>query len=244
VIESGLLPGAMEIMDALSIEAAEAAVKCGYPKGCAAVLIVELEGPRERVQYETRQLSEVIARTDPFAEHVATTLAERLAIWKGRKCVFSAVGHISPDFLVQDGVVPRNRLGEALVRIQQISRDVGIRVANVFHAGDGNLHPMILYDGNVAGEFDRAEEVCSRIIKVCIEMGGSITGEHGVGMEKREFLPDMFDPATVDLFHRIRRAFDPLEIANRGKMFPGADAPSLSMSGLHPLEKQGVISRE
>ncbi len=103
---------------------------------------------------------------------------------------------------------------------------------------------MILYDGNVEGEFDRAEEVCSRIIKVCIEMGGSITGEHGVGMEKREFLPDMFDPATVELFHRIRRAFDPLEIANRGKMFPGADAPSLSMSGLHPLEKQGVISRE
>ncbi|TWU33691.1 FAD-binding oxidoreductase [Novipirellula artificiosorum] len=244
VIESGLLPGAMEIMDALSIEAVEAAVGCGYPKGCEAVLIVELEGPRERVEFEKHQLDAVLRKTQSFSIHVAETEAERLRIWKGRKAAFSAAGRISPDFLVQDGVVPRKRLGEALTRIQQISRESGIRVANVFHAGDGNLHPMILYDGNREGELHRAEQVCSRIIRVCIEMGGSVTGEHGIGMEKREYLPEMFDPPTMALFHRIREAFDPQQIANRGKMFPDAEAPSLSMRGLHPLEKQGLISRE
>ena len=244
VIDSGLLPGAMEIMDALSIEAAEAAVQCGYPKGAAAVLIVELEGPRHRVEDETICLESVIAKTNPFAQHIATTEVERLNIWKGRKSAFSAVGRISPDFLVQDGVVPRKRLGEALVAIEEISRKSGIRVANVFHAGDGNLHPLILYDGNREGELHRAEEVCTEILNLCIAMGGSITGEHGVGMEKREYLPKMYDENTMELFHEIREAFDPKLVSNRGKMFPGSEAPSLSNSGLHPLEEAGVISRE
>lgn len=244
VIDSGLLPGAMEIMDALAIEAAEAAVACGYPAGAAAVLIVELEGPKDRIEHEKQQLNEILARTKPFAQRVAIDEADRLFIWKGRKSAFSAVGRISPDFLVQDGVVPRKRLGESLVRIEALSKEAGIRVANVFHAGDGNLHPLILFDGKQEGALERAEVLAGKIIRTCIEMGGSITGEHGVGMEKREYLPEMFDPNTIEMMHRIRHAFDPKTIANPGKMFPGKDAPSLGLSGLHPLEKAGVISRE
>jgi glycolate oxidase len=244
VIDSGLLPGALEIMDALSIEAAEAAVACGYPPGAAAVLIVELEGPRERIEYERDQLDQVLRETKPFAQRVAVDEADRLSIWKGRKSAFSAVGRLSPDFLVQDGVVPRKRLGEALVRIQQLSREAGIRVANVFHAGDGNLHPLIMFDGKEQGALQRAEELAAKLLRTCIEMGGSITGEHGVGMEKRNFLPEMFDEASVEMMDRLRRAFDPKLVANPGKMFPGKEAPALSSSGLHPLEKAGVISRE
>jgi glycolate oxidase len=244
VIDSGLLPGALEIMDALAIEAAEAAVACGYPPGAAAVLIVELEGPRERIEHEREQLDKIIAATNPFAQRVAVDEADRLFIWKGRKSAFSAVGRLSPDFLVQDGVVPRKRLGEALVRIEQLSRDSGIRVANVFHAGDGNLHPLIMFDGKEEGALHRAEELAAKLLRLCIEMGGSITGEHGVGMEKRDFLTEMFDEPTVEMMDRLRRAFDPKIVANPGKMFPSSEAPALSFSGPHPLEKAGVISRE
>ena len=244
VIDSGLLPGALEIMDALAIKAAEAAVACGYPPGAEAVLIVELEGTREKIAHEQHQLQEILADTGAFAQRVAVDDADRLSIWKGRKSAFSAVGRLSPDFLVQDGVVPRNRLGEALTRIQEMSREADIPVANVFHAGDGNLHPLIMFDGNVPGALEKAEALAGRLLKMCIQMGGSITGEHGVGMEKRDFLGDMFDDPTVALMHRIRRAFDPAEISNPGKMFPGEEADALSMHGLHPLEKAGVISRE
>lgn len=244
IIDSGLLPGAIEIMDALAIEAAEAAVACGYPPSAAAVLIVELEGPREKIEVEREQLEEILRQTHPFAQRVAVDEADRLSIWKGRKSAFSAVGRISPDFLVQDGVVPRKRLGEALVRIEQLSSEFGIRVANVFHAGDGNLHPLIMFDGKQPGALHRAEELAGQLLRLCIEMGGSITGEHGVGMEKRDYLTEMFDAPTVALMHRVRHAFDPKTISNPGKMFPGKDAPALSAQGLHPLEKAGVISRE
>ena len=244
VIDSGLLPGAMEIMDALSIEAAEAAVACGYPPGAEAVLIVELEGPEETLEHQRRLLESVIEKTNPFAEHIAASDQERLEIWKGRKSAFSAVGRLSPDFLVQDGVVPRKRLGEALVKIQEFSQESGIRVANVFHAGDGNLHPLIMFDDREPGALERAEALAGQILRMCIDMGGSITGEHGVGVEKRDYLPEMYDAATIDFMHRLRAAFDPHTIANPGKMFPGAEAPALSSHGLHPLEKAGVISRE
>lgn len=244
VVASGLLPGAIEIMDALALEAAVAAVHADYPPGCAAVLIVELEGPREVVAIDRVRLDEILAASQPVEVRPARDAAERLAIWKGRKSAFSAVGRLSPDFIVQDGVVPRRRLGEALGKIAAWSGEVGIRCANVFHAGDGNLHPLILYDGREAGALERAEELAGRILRMCVEMGGSITGEHGVGMEKRDYLPAMFGPDEMALLQRVRAAFDPRGIANPGKMFPSADAPALTQHGLHPLEKAGVISRE
>ncbi len=244
VIASGLLPGAIEIMDALALEAAKAAVHADYPPGCEAVLIVELEGPRETVAAERLRLDEILAASNPVEMRPARDTEERLAIWKGRKSAFSAVGRLSPDFIVQDGVVPRRRLGEALRRIAEMGRESGIRVANVFHAGDGNLHPLILFNGRESGALERAEQLAARIIRLCIEMGGSITGEHGVGVEKREFLPDMFSAEEIDCMKRVRAAFDPVGIANPGKMVPVAGAPALQQHGLHPLEKAGLISRE
>ncbi len=244
VIDSGLLPGALEIMDALAIEAAEAAVSCGYPAGAEAVLIVELEGPVEKVAAERVKLDEILEKTHSFEKRVAADSMERMTIWKGRKSAFSAVGRLSPDFIVQDGVVPRTRLGEALRRIGEMSEETGFRVANVFHAGDGNLHPLILYDGRMEGSLEGAEALAGRILEMCVEMGGSITGEHGVGMEKRDYLPGMFSDYDIEVMKRVRAAFDPKEVANPGKMFPGSEAPSLSRSGLHPLEEAGVISRE
>ena len=219
IIDSGLLPGAVEIMDAVSIEAAEAAVACHYPKGVAAVLIVELEGPREKLEVDQQRLADAIETTSPAVVHVAQNEDERANIWKGRKSVFSAAGRLSPDFMVQDGVVPRTRLGEALIAIEEISQRSGIRIANVFHAGDGNLHPLIMYDGTIDGDLHRAEAVAGEILRMCISMDGSITGEHGVGMEKREYLPEMYDQPSIELMHRIRDAMDPERIANPGKMF-------------------------
>jgi len=244
VIAAGLLPGAMEIMDALALQAAVAAVHAEYPAGAEAVLIVELEGPREVVAEDRKRLDKIIAASNPIEFRPARDAYERMAIWKGRKSAFSAVGRLSPDFIVQDGVVPRRRLGEALRRIGEMSREAGIRVANVFHAGDGNLHPLILFNGQVAGDLERAEALAGRILKMCVEMGGSLTGEHGLGVEKRDYLPDMFSSEEIECMKRLRAAFDPLGIANPGKMFPGPEAPALKHHGLHPLEKAGVISRE
>lgn len=244
VIASGLLPGAMEIMDALALEAAVAAVHAEYPPGCEAVLIVELEGPREAVAADRLRLDAIIAESNPVEARPAHDAEERLAIWKGRKSAFSAVGRLSPDFIVQDGVVPRRRLGEALRRIGDMTREAGLRCANVFHAGDGNLHPLILFDGRESGALVRAEALAGRILKMCVEMGGSITGEHGVGVEKRDYLPEMFNAEEMDCMMRLRAAYDPHGIANPGKMFPGGEAPALQQHGLHPLEKAGLISRE
>jgi glycolate oxidase len=244
VVASGLLPGAMEIMDALALQAATAAVHADYPPGCEAVLIVELEGPREAVAADRERLDRIIAASDPVEARAARDAEERVAIWKGRKSAFSAVGRLSPDFIVQDGVVPRRRLGEALRRIGEMTREAGLRCANVFHAGDGNLHPLILFDGREPGALARAETLAGKILKMCVEMGGSLTGEHGIGMEKREYLPDMFTADEIDCMRHIRAAFDPLGIANPGKMFPGGEAPALQQHGLHPLEKAGLISRE
>src|SRR6266404_531528 len=244
IVASGLLPGALEIMDALALEAAKAAVHADYPAGCEAVLIVELEGPKEIIEEETIQLDKIMVDSKPVEMRPARDAEERSAIWKGRKSAFSAVGRLSPDFIVQDGVVPRRRLGEALRKIGKMSREAGLRCANVFHAGDGNLHPLILFDGRQPGALGRAEALAGRILRMCVEMGGSITGEHGIGVEKRDYLGDMFSADEIDCMQSLRHAFDPLEIANPGKMFPGTEAPSLQHRGLHPLEKAGVISRE
>jgi glycolate oxidase len=208
-----------------------------------AVLIVELDGAKESVKEDQARLEALLEKTAPIARQVAADAGERAMIWKGRKSVFSAVGHLSPDFIVQDGVVPRNRLGEALRRIGEISQRTGIPVANVFHAGDGNLHPLIMFDGRQSDALEKAEATAAEIVKLCIDMGGSITGEHGVGMEKRAFLPQMFNGPSMDMMQRIRKACDPKEVANRGKMFPTGEAPSMSLYGLHPLEKQGIASR-
>lgn len=246
VIASGLLPGALEIMDALALEAAVAAVHADYPPNAAAVLIVELEGPREVVAWDRVRLQEILAESGAMEVRVAKDAAERLAIWKGRKSAFSAVGRLSPDFIVQDGVVPRRKLGEALKRIGEMASEARLRVANVFHAGDGNLHPLIMYNGKEADGLVRAEALAGKILRMCIAMGGSITGEHGVGVEKRDYMPEMFTTNELDCMKRLRAAFDPLEIANPGKMFPeGAPAVmTTAQRGLHPLEAAGVITRE
>jgi glycolate oxidase len=244
VVASGLLPGAMEIMDRLAIDAAEAAVHAGYPRDAAAVLIVELEGEIEEVDAQAVELSRVIAESGAKEVRVAQSAEERLMIWKGRKSTFSAVGRLSPDFLVQDGVVPRSRLGEALSVIQRLAGEYRLRVANVFHAGDGNLHPLILFDGRVAGEHERAEALAGEILKMCIALGGSITGEHGVGLEKRDFLAQMYAENDIACMRALRDAMDPEGIANPGKMFADGSAPALAAHGLHPLERAGVISRE
>ncbi|HAN98112.1 MAG TPA: FAD-binding oxidoreductase [Planctomycetaceae bacterium] len=243
IVGSGLLPGALEIMDRLSMDAAHAAVGAKYPAGCEAVLIVELDGAGDWVDVERRRLERLIADSGPVEVLIADDADERLKIWKGRKSAFSAVGRLSPDFIVQDGVVPRTKLAEALRGISAMSRETGIRVANVFHAGDGNLHPLIMYDGREPGALERAEELAGRIVALCVDLGGSITGEHGVGMEKRQFLSRMFSEEDIAAMKRVRHSLDPDEISNRGKVFPDAEAPSLRMYGLHPLEAAGQVSR-
>ena len=243
IVGSGLLPAALEIMDRLTMDAATAAVGAKYPADCEAVLIVELDGARDWVEAERVRLESLVQESNAVAIEVANDEMERAKIWKGRKSTFSAVGRLSPDFIVQDSVVPRTQLGLALRRISELSHDAGLRVANVFHAGDGNLHPLIMYDGTVPGALERAEELAGQIVTVCVELGGSITGEHGVGMEKRQFLPKMFSAKDIELMKRIRKSVDPHEIANRDKMFPSSEAPALSMYGLHPLEAAGRISR-
>jgi glycolate oxidase len=205
------------------MEAAEASVRPDYPKG-AALLIVELEGEREVVALDAAHLRALLEASG--ATQIVTTedADDRALIWKGRKSAFSAVGWLAPDYLVQDGVVPRTRLGEALAEISRLSEETGIRVANVFHAGDGNLHPLILFDGREEGALERAEALAGEILRLCIRLGGSITGEHGVGVEKREYLELMFAEEDLELMRRVRHAVDPAALANRGKMLlPGQD---------------------
>lgn len=222
VVAAGVLPGAIEIMDRLAIQAAEAAVAAGYPKEAAAILIVELEGEALEVEASFDRLRAVIEASGASEIRVATDEADRARIWKGRKETFSAIGRLSTDYITGDGVVPRTRLGRALAEIERLSAQYGLRVANVFHAGDGNLHPLVLYDGRRPGELQRAEQLAGEVLRMCIRLGGSITGEHGVGMEKREYLTEMFGPDDIAVMRRLRRTMDPREIANRGKMFPSA----------------------
>jgi glycolate oxidase len=218
IVASGLLPGAIEIMDNLAIEAAEAAVQAGYPMDAEGLLIVELDGEGDTVESEFVRLLEIINASGAYEVRVARDEADRERIWKGRKSAFSAVGRLSTDYIVQDGVVPRSRLSEALARIKQLGAQYDLRVANVFHAGDGNLHPLILFDGREPGSLERAEELAGEIVHMCVAFDGSITGEHGVGMEKRAYLPTMFGEAEMDLMQAIRNQIDPYQLSNRGKM--------------------------
>ena len=239
IVASGLLPGAMEIMDRLAIDAAEAAVDAGYPKGAAAILLVELEGDALEVDVEFARLTALIDASGATSTRTASDADDRARIWKGRKCAFSAVGRLSPDFIVQDGVVPRTRLGEALAAIERLSREHGIRVANVFHAGDGNLHPLILFDGRDAGALERAEQLAADILRLCISLGGSITGEHGVGLEKRAFLGEMFEDADIAFMQRLRHSIDPQELANRGKMLAGESTAAPQRARAAPAREGG-----
>ncbi|GIE78186.1 FAD-binding protein [Actinoplanes philippinensis] len=243
IIAAGVVPAAIEMMDALSIEAAEAAVHCGYPAGAGAVLIVELDGPAAEVDAQFDEVSRLCTDNGAFETRVAADDTERQLIWRGRKSAFAAVGRISPDYIVQDGVIPRTALPTVLRRINEVAADHGVRVANVFHAGDGNLHPLVLFDDDVPGEAGRAETVSGAILDLCIEHGGSITGEHGVGVDKARYMPRMFTDDDLDTMQLVRCAFDPDGIANPGKVFP---TPRLcgERPGRHrgapPLQEAGV----
>jgi glycolate oxidase len=243
IIGAGIVPAAVEMMDALAIEAAEAAVHCGYPEGAGAVLIVELDGPQAEVEAQFAVVSRLCEDNAAFAIRIARDDAERALFWKGRKSAFAAVGRISPDYIVQDGVIPRTALPEVLRRIASIAAGSGIRVANVFHAGDGNLHPLVLFDDAVEGQAERAEEVSGAILDLCVEHGGSITGEHGVGMDKAKFMPRMFTGDDLDTMQLLRCAFDPGGLANPGKVFPTprlcGEVPGRHR-GVHPLQEAGL----
>jgi glycolate oxidase len=242
IVAAGILPSAIEMMDDLSIAAAEAAVHCGYPPGAGAVLIVELDGPHAEVSADLAAVETICTEASAFELRVAVDDVERVAVWKGRKSAFAAMGRISPDYIVQDGVVPRTSLPEVLHDIRMLSEQTGIRVANVFHAGDGNLHPLVLFDES-KGETERAEEVSARILELCIEHGGSITGEHGVGADKKKYMGRMFSAVDLDVMQMVRCAFDPDSLCNPGKVFPTprlcGERPGRK-SGVHPLQESGV----
>jgi glycolate oxidase len=220
IIGAGIVPAAIEMMDALAIEAAEAAVHCGYPEGASAVLIVELDGPAAEVEAELATVRSLCEAAGAREIRAADDPAQRAGIWAGRKSAFAAVGRLSPAYIVQDGVVPRTALGDVLARIAALSQETGIRVANVFHAGDGNLHPLVLYNDAVPGEAERAESVSGAILDACISYGGSITGEHGVGVDKSRYMPKMYSAEDLDTMQLVRCAFDPASLCNPGKVFP------------------------
>lgn len=246
IIAAGVVPAAVEMMDALAIEAAEAAVACGYPPGAGAVLIVELDGPVGEVDEEVERVRELCATHAAFALRLASDAAERAQVWRGRKSAFAAVGRISPAFLIQDGVVPRSSLAEVLQAIEGVARSAGVRVANVFHAGDGNLHPLVLFDPRVPGGAERAELASGQILDLCVAHGGSITGEHGVGIDKMAAMPKMFSADDLDTMGVLRCAFDPAGLCNPGKAFPTprlcGEVPG-RRSGVHPLVAAGVAEQ-
>ncbi len=245
IVGAGIVPAAVEMMDALTIEAAEAAVGADYPPGCGAVLIVELDGRLAQVEEETAQVEALCSAHGARELRIAADPLDRAAVWRGRKAAFAAMGRISPDYYVQDGVVPRTKLPEVLRRIEELSQRHGLRVGNVFHAGDGNLHPLVLYDSRVPGEAARAEELAATILELCVDAGGSITGEHGVGTDKACAMPLMFGKDDLAAMSRLRAAFDPNGLANPGKVFPTprlcGEVPGPYRA--HPIERAGLAYR-
>ncbi|MGZ4444416.1 MAG: FAD-linked oxidase C-terminal domain-containing protein [Nocardioidaceae bacterium] len=243
IIAAGIVPAAIEMMDALAIEAAEAAVACNYPDGAGAVLVIELDGAAVEVEQECGEVRRLCDEHGAFEQRMAVDPVERALIWKGRKSAFAAVGRISPDYIVQDGVIPRTALPEVLAAIAELSASSGVRVANVFHAGDGNLHPLVLFDESVEGAGEAAERVSGAILDLCIGHGGSITGEHGVGVDKAAYMPRMFTEDDLDTMQLVRCAFDPAGISNPGKVFPTprlcGEVPGRHR-GAHPLQEAGL----
>jgi glycolate oxidase len=220
VIAAGIIPAGMEMMDRPAIHAAEAFVHAGYPLDVEALLIVEVDGPLAECDHLIEEVRAIALKNGAVSCRASESEVERLKFWAGRKAAFPAVGRISPDYYCMDGTIPRRRLPEVLVRMNQFSQVYGLRVANVFHAGDGNLHPLILYDANVPGELDRAEAFGADILRLCVEVGGVLTGEHGVGVEKRDLMPVMFSETDLAHQQRVKCAFDPKSLLNPGKVFP------------------------
>jgi glycolate oxidase len=220
IIGRGIIPGGMEMMDKPATMAAEAFVHAGYPLDAEAVLIVELDGCEAEVSHLVALVEEISAQHGADSCRVSGSEEERLLFWAGRKAAFPAIGRLSPDYLCMDGTIPRRRVSEVLMRMKQMEAQHGLRVANVFHAGDGNLHPLIMYDANKPGELDRAEAFGNDILRLCVEVGGVLTGEHGVGVEKRDLMSTMFNEIDLDQQMRVKCAFDPQSLLNPGKMFP------------------------
>ena len=220
IIGAGIIPGGMEMMDRPAIQAAEAFVHAGYPLDVEALLIVELDGPAAEVDHLIARVEHIANENRAVSCKVSTSEQERLLFWAGRKAAFPAVGRISPDYYCMDGTIPRAQLPLVLKRMKELSAKYGLAVANVFHAGDGNLHPLILYDSNKPGELDRAESFGSDILRLCVEVGGVLTGEHGVGVEKRDLMPVMFSEIDLNAQQRVKCAFDAKGLLNPGKVFP------------------------
>jgi glycolate oxidase len=220
IIAAGIIPGGMEMMDRPAIHAAEDFVHAGYPRDAEALLIVELDGPQREVSYLLARVEDIAKANNAISIRVSNNEAERLAFWAGRKAAFPAVGRISPDYYCMDGTIPRKELPGVLRAIRELSRRYDLRVANVFHAGDGNLHPLILYDANKPDEMERAEAFGADILRLCVRVGGVLTGEHGVGVEKRDLMPEMFTKADLAQQERVKCAFDPKQLLNPGKVFP------------------------
>ncbi|MEC9245790.1 MAG: FAD-linked oxidase C-terminal domain-containing protein, partial [Pseudomonadota bacterium] len=220
IIGAGIIPGGMEMMDGPAIRAAEDFVHAGYPLDVEALLIVELDGPQAEVDHLIDRVEAIAGENGATTSRASTSDEERAVFWAGRKAAFPAVGRISPDYYCMDGTIPRKQLPQVLAGMRALSEKYGLRVANVFHAGDGNLHPLILYDANRPGELEKAEDFGADILRLCVEVGGVLTGEHGVGVEKRDLMPEMFTEDDLNQQIRVKCAFDPNHLLNPGKVFP------------------------
>jgi glycolate oxidase len=244
IIAAGILPAAIEMMDRLAIEAAKAATGLDWPD-VGAALLMDADGPHGEVEHVAARAIEIARSAGALEIRVPRDEAERQLMWKGRKSAFAAVGRISPNYLVEDGVIPRSEIARVLREIERMAREVGLRVANVFHAGDGNLHPLVLYDARNAGEEERAVRLGGEILRLCIRSGGSITGEHGVGAEKAAYMAEQFGPDDLETMARVRCAFDGISLMNPGKVFPTprlcGEKPGLYRP--HPAEVAGLAER-
>ncbi|MEA5557085.1 glycolate oxidase subunit GlcD [Nodularia spumigena] len=243
IISAGIIPGGMEMMDNISINAVEdvVATNC-YPRDATAILLVEIDGLDVEVEVNKQRVAEICKKNGARNVTSASDLETRLKLWKGRKAAFAAAGHLSPDYYVQDGVIPRTQLTYVLQEIEALSQKFGYKIANVFHAGDGNLHPLILFDNAVPGALEKVEEVGGEILKFCVKVGGSISGEHGIGADKKCYMPDMFSPADLESMQWIRQVFNPQGLANPDKIFPtprtcGEAANAVSMKQFAGVEQ-------
>jgi len=246
IIGRGLVPAAVEMIDQLTIQAVEDAFGCGYPRDAAAALLIELDGLAVGMSAQAEAIAAACRESGAREVRTAANEAERQLLWKGRKSAFGAYGRVSPAYMVMDGVIPRTRLPYVIGRVNEIVAAHGLRVGNVFHAGDGNLHPNILYDPRKPGEEARVVAAGAEIMKVCAEVGGSISGEHGIGLEKADFMPFIFSAADLALMQRLKDAFNPRSLCNPGKVFP--TRKSCVETGPvayrpHAIETQGLAQR-